>query len=554
MDRRFIYAIILMMVIAIVPSFIFDSPPPPDAGNEQPVATPDTFATPVAPQPQAQIGAPTTPLPREAVEEDTASSAADTVYAATDLYRFGVSTRGGRLVRATLRDYRSMAAGDKDEPVQLMLPGSNFLGLKLQVGDDTLDLTGWHFTASTLEPVPGEPVVLTASRGGVVVTLRYTFAPDDYRIMVEGEISGVGPNGGTLLIGMGPGLKNTEADSANNFHELAIVTAQDGTSSHSLTDLDPGVTTFPGPFDWVALKSKYFVAAVFAGDSTSPRIGAVTAIPPAMEDPTVADIQVSLPVTGNGQFSYMMYAGPMEGPRLAEIGQGFDDVDPYGWPGFRTIIRPVAVGVRWLLVWMHENLNLAYGWVLVLFGIGIRVILWPLNQKAMRSSMAMQAIQPQLKEVQEKYKDNPQVMQKKVFEIYKENHVNPLGGCWPVLLPMPVLFALFFVFESTIELRGADFLWLTDLSRPDPYYIIPLLMGASMYVLNKVGQMGMDPNPQMKIMLYVMPVFMVVLFANFASGLNLYYTVSNIVSIPQQWYLARERLAVKGKPLVKQRK
>jgi YidC/Oxa1 family membrane protein insertase len=133
--------------------------------------------------------------------------------------------------------------------------------------------------------------------------------------------------------------------------------------------------------------------------------------------------------------------------------------------------------------------------------------------------------------------------------------VNPLGGCWPVLLPMPVLFALFFVFGYTIELRGASFMWLPDLSRPDPLYIIPLLMGASMYVLNKVGQMGMEPNPQMKIMLYVMPVFMVVLFVNFASGLNLYYTVSNTASIPQQWYLAKERLRAKAnKPIVKQRK
>ena len=119
-----------------------------------------------------------------------------------------------------------------------------------------------------------------------------------------------------------------------------------------------------------------------------------------------------------------------------------------------------------------------------------------------------------------------------------------------MLLPMPVLFALFFVFQNSIELRGASFLWLPDLSRPDPLYIIPLVMGLSMFGLSKVGQVGMEPNPQMKMMLYVMPVMMTFLFLNFASGLNLYYAVSNIASIPQQWMLARERLRRGGGALV----
>jgi YidC/Oxa1 family membrane protein insertase len=132
-------------------------------------------------------------------------------------------------------------------------------------------------------------------------------------------------------------------------------------------------------------------------------------------------------------------------------------------------------------------------------------------------------------------------MQQEMFKLYKEHSVNPLGGCWPMLLPMPVLFALFFVFQNAIELRGTSFLWIPDLSRPDPLYIIPLLMGVSMYWLTKVGQVGMEPNPQMKMMLYLMPVMMTVMFLFFPSGLNLYYTVSNVASIPQQWLLARER-------------
>jgi YidC/Oxa1 family membrane protein insertase len=160
----------------------------------------------------------------------------------------------------------------------------------------------------------------------------------------------------------------------------------------------------------------------------------------------------------------------------------------------------------------------------------------------MRANMQLQAVQPLMKDIQERHTADPQKMQQEMFKLYKEYNVNPLGGCWPMLLPMPVLFALFFVFQNTIELRGASFLWLPDLSRPDPLYIIPVIMGASMWGLSKVGMVGMEPNPQMKMMLYVMPVMMTFLFLNFASGLNLYYAVSNIASIPQQWMLARERL------------
>jgi YidC/Oxa1 family membrane protein insertase len=160
----------------------------------------------------------------------------------------------------------------------------------------------------------------------------------------------------------------------------------------------------------------------------------------------------------------------------------------------------------------------------------------------MRSSMAMQAIQPELKAIQDKYKQDPKRLQEEMFKLYKVHGVNPLGGCWPMLLPMPVLLALFFVFQNTIELRGLAFLWLPVLAQPDPIYIIPLLMGLSMFGLTKMGQRGLPPNPQMKMMMYVMPVMMTVFFFNLASGLNLYYAVSNLASIPQQWLISEERL------------
>ncbi len=541
MERRVVWAILLMMVIAIAPA-IFTKPKTtgrPDQGPAAGQAGGDT-ARPVPSAPAARPDS----LPAEPVAGPAAPD--DTVLVSSPLYTYGVSTRGGRLVNATLKRYRTMAPA-RSGPVQLLPEGSDLLGLTLVSERDTVDLRRWSFTpsAGALTVQGRTPLKLMGSDASYAADLDYTFVPDEYRVDVSGRVRGVGPNGGLLLVGMGPGLSQTEADSAENTRELALVTRRGSTERTSFADLEPGTPrTLSGPFDWAAIKSKYFVTAVLTLDSAGPGIGGVTAVAPpdAGDDPASADVRLSIPVGPDGQFSYSLYAGPMEYERLARMGSDFDDVNPYGWPGFRTLVRFFAVPTRWLLVWMHESLGLAYGVVLVVFGILVRVILWPLNQKAMRASMQMQAVQPLMKELQDRHKDDPQRLQQEMFKLYKEHNVNPFGGCWPMLLPMPVLFALFFVLQNSIELRGTSFLWLPDLSRPDPLYIIPLVMGISMYALTKVGQLGMAPNPQMKMMLYFMPVMMTVLFVNFPAGLNLYYAVSNIASVPQQWMLARERM------------
>jgi YidC/Oxa1 family membrane protein insertase len=568
MDRRTIWAILLMMAIAIAPAIFMKGKPA--AGKR--VAT-----TPVPAESSTAIAAPATGNNGSAVLPTRDSSKAgtdsltrpsagsgqalpalqstDTVRVTSPLYSYGISTRGGRLIEATLARYQSMAPGQRGKPAQLLPPDSRLLGITLVLGQDTILVHDWPFTASaeSLDVKAPATLRLSGSRNGVNVDLTYTFRPDDYQIGVEGKVTGVGPNGGLIKVGMGPTIANTEADSNENRRSLALVIKHNETERTDFSGIKPGEPkTISGPLEWAAVKSKYFVTAVLALDSTRGRIGGATAAAPtnAGEKPHRANVDLSLPLPPSGAFGYAAYVGPMEMGRLRQIGHSFDDVNPYGWPGFRTIIRPVAAGVRWLLVWMHQHLHLAYGLVLVIFGILVRAILWPLNQKAMRANMQLQAVQPLMKEIQEKHKNDPQRVQQEMFKLYKEHGVNPLGGCWPMLLPMPVLFALFFVFQNTIELRGASFLWLPDLSRPDPLYIIPVIMGLSMWGLTKVGQVGMEPNPQMKMMLYIMPVMMTFLFLNFASGLNLYYAVSNLASIPQQWLLARERQKRTAKAIV----
>ncbi len=539
MDRRFIWAMALMTLIVMAPAVFMKKPPAP-------VVAPADTTQLSAPLPAPVPAAVTAPVSADG--GTLAAAPEDTILIHTPLSTYGISTRGARLVTATLEKYESQVSGHTNQRVELILPGSELMGLRVVVGADTLRLDDWQFTASTGDrSIDGPtPVEFTATQGDVAVRLVYTFRPDDYQVGVEGTVTGVGPNGGLLLVGMGPGLANTEANLVENERSMGFVTKAQSTKFKSFQSLDTAlVATVSGPFEWVAVKSKYFVTALLAFEAGAQPVGGLAVRPlpqPGQKKADRAGIWASMLLPVEGGFRYTVYAGPMEYSRLAKVGHDFDDVNPYGWPGFRTIIRPVAVAVRWLLVWMHDNLHLAYGMVLVLFGILVRLVLWPLNQKAMRSTMAMQAIQPELKAIQDKYKEDPQRLQQEMFKLYKEHNVNPLGGCWPMLLPMPVLLALFFVFQNTIELRGQAFLWLPDLSRPDPLYIIPLIMGLSMFWLTKMGQRGIPPNPQMKMMMYVMPIMMTVLFLNFASGLNLYYAVSNLASVPQQWLISQERL------------
>ncbi len=550
MDRRLIWAIALMMIIAIAPSFFIKSPKTARAGRPDSAAvSPDRAGQ--APLPGPGVEAPSIKLPTV----PSLQAPAETVSVSSKLYRYDISTRGGAIVQATLLQYKALDPANKGLPVRLLPDSTAIHQLAVIVGNDTLHLADWDFTPSArrLTVTTASELKLTAQRGDVSVELSYSFHPDDYLIGVRGRIVGIGPIGGHLLIGLGNGMRQTEFDSAANFYTYAVVTKTDQSQSLPFSKLKSAepARTLEGPFDWAAVKSKYFVTALLASDTGTSQIsGALVRPLPGQERVTHAAVTLGLPVPPSGDFAYRLYAGALEYPRLRAVGHDFYDINPYGWPGFRTLIRPIAVGARWLLVSMHERLSLAYGMVLILFGIMIRIVLWPLNQKGMRASIRMQALQPEMQRLQERYKEDPQRLQQEMMGLYKREGVNPFSGCWPMLLPWPVLLALFFVLSNSIELRGQSFMWLPDLSLKDPLYIIPVLMGGSMFAVSKVGMIGVPPNPQSKMMLYFLPVMMTVLFLNFASGLNLYYFVQNVVSIPQQWMLAKERVKAKAAAVV----
>lgn len=239
---------------------------------------------------------------------------------------------------------------------------------------------------------------------------------------------------------------------------------------------------------------------------------------------------------------FNLFAGPKEYRTLARIANRFqNNVDlVMGFGGFFGFFsKALLLGMNWL----HHTFKLGYGWAIIAITIIIKTLFWPLTQASTRSMKRMATLQPQMKALQEKYKDDPAKMNKKLMEFMKENKVSPLGGCLPMILQMPVFIGFFYMIRSAIELRGASFLWVRDLSKPDtlfmipglnfPFNLLPLLMGATMLWQSHMTppSPGMDPTQQ-KIMRY-MPLFFLLILYNYSSGLALYWTVQNLLSILQ---------------------
>jgi YidC/Oxa1 family membrane protein insertase len=436
--------------------------------------------------------------------------------------------------------------------VLLGRPGDRLLSYQLVAGRDTVRLDTITFERAVPRPAVAAargavpPLAYAAALpGGGRVAITYSFAPESYVVRVRGDVEGVAQPA-LLLVDLPSGFRSSEADTLDDQRHLAyaLKPKREGAKIVRFSDLDPGesrVTT--DSLTWVVAKSKYFLVALLtpAGEPAFAEL-AVTGGPRTSKVASTAHGRAVRPIT-NGGFAFEVYAGPQEWRRLHALGRDLENANPYGsW--LQGIVQPFATIVMRIVLWMKDTTRLNYGWVLIIFGVAVRFALWPLNQNAMRQSLKLQRIQPQIQEIQKRYRNDPQKLQTEMMRVYQEHGMSPFStfsGCLPMLLPMPVLFALFFVFQNTIEFRGVPFLWLPDISLKDPYYIVPLLMGLTMFALSWIGMRSAPPNPQAKMMAYVLPVTMTFIFLNMASGLNLYYAVQNLAAIPQQWMIARER-------------
>ena len=549
MEKRLLIALALAAIVIIVSQKIFPSAPTPlkfGADSSTSVVANDSNHNLHLSDSTAVNGA--SVIVRQSNESrtvDSVAARAETLAVVTPKATYHFTSFGAAPLDVVLNDYHVMPKAS-NQKVTLGRPHTSLLTYALLRGRDTLQLSRTRFSIDST-PVSGKPAIaFKADIQNMHVNIAYVFTTDGYLANVHGTIKGADSTA-VLLIGMNRGLPFVEADSVDDLHSLAYVAKPLHEDAHSipfgkLDSLAPSVER--DSLAWVASKNKYFLLALIPTRPGKP-FGAAVFTRGLHEPKAVssADALILQPLTQSGEFAFDMYSGPQEWRRLHQMGNNLEHVNPYG-SFLRPVVQPFATIVMQVVLWIHDRLKINYGWVLIIFGITIRILLWPLNQGAMRNSLKLQRIQPQLQEIQKKYKSNPEKLQTEMSKLYRDHGMSPftpLAGCLPMLIPMPVLFALYFVFQNTIEFRGVSFLWLPDLSQRDPFFILPALMGISMYVLSWISLRSGPPNPQAKTMAYIFPVMMVVFFWRLAAGLNLYYAVQNLATLPQQWLIARER-------------
>lgn len=544
MDRRTLFALLLTAIVIVVTPMLFPAPKQPRRPISDTTRVPrDSVASAAiddkAPLPRVSITNPASPMARTA--------AAETTVVRTNRAVYYLVSPGGTPANVSLPEYRSLRPdAPRATPVSLVDSGDRLLHLHVVAEHDTIALDTVAFSAAPQRREGGSIVQsLTSVSSAIPITLTYRFPADSFVLQLEGAVGGASA-ARQLLATLPQRIHSEEANSQDDTRHLAIgfKVGNSEVSSVSFRQLDAQAARLDtGAIRWVSERNKYFVVAVVPeGRDSAFRSLLLHGAPRTGGEATTVQAVAVLPIPA-GHFAMKVYAGPQSWDHLRRTAADLENVNPYGgW--LHGVVQPFATIVMRLLLWIRHTLNVGYGWVLVIFGVVVRLLLWPLNQNAMRSSMKLQRIQPQLAEVQKKYARDPEKQRDAMLKLYQEHGMSPFTpvlGCLPMLLPMPILFALYFVFQNTIELRGVAFLWLPDLSLRDPYFITPVFMGISMFVLSWIGMHGMPPSPQSKMMSYVMPVMFTALFWNFASGLNLYYAVQNVAALPQQWLLARER-------------
>ncbi|MGH8529159.1 MAG: membrane protein insertase YidC [Nevskiales bacterium] len=319
-------------------------------------------------------------------------------------------------------------------------------------------------------------------------------------------------------------------------------------SKLSFEDLDDDALRAQQTGGWVAMLQHYFMAAAIpSGEGLNSYFAKPKALPdspaPAYEAGYVGPQQL-VAARGEKTFSTQLYIGPKLQDRLETIAPGFELAMDYG------ILTVLAEPLFWVLEKFHK-LTGNWGWAIVLLTIAVKLVMWKLTEAQYRSMARMKKFAPRMQALKERYADDREGMQKAMMDLYKKEGFNPLGGCWPLLVQFPVFIALYWVLLESVELRQAPFiLWIQDMSAPDPFYITPVLFGVSMWFQQKLSGSTMTMDPAQQRIMNIMPIALTAFFAFFPAGLVVYWLVSNMIGIGQQWWITR-KLEREGTPKVK---
>jgi len=558
MEKRVVLAIVLMVLVLfahlwVQETFFPPAPPPPQA--------------PTAPKPSPSTEPPSTPPavspPKPAPEKAVAPPRAGprppqtTASVETPLYRAVVSSDGGKLQEWTLR-YRGekpmIALGEQGPAGLLVGPEANLEPVPMALEPQTVTLD---------QARPSGDLVLIGAAHGLDVRETLSFKADQYTVETHVRLENPGRAPVTVTVSFPWMVSLHEKHPPEKFlgqrpTEVLWATTGGVERVEDLTAVGQHATEGR----WVAMGSTWYLAAfiprtpgfslVAAGDvkKAEGKTGDVRVTIAARATPTVAPGQV-------WEARILTYIGPKEYDRLAA--HGLEDSVNFG--GFPLPRRYGGLPMEWLgvpilklMTWLYGFVP-NYGVVIIVITVLSKVLFYPLTVKSMRSMKAMQALQPHVNNLRNKYRSDPRKLQEETLALYRKHNVNPMGGCLPMVAQVPIFYALYLALSVSVELQNAPFLcfgrvfgvdlWICDLANHDPTYVLPVLMGISMFVQQKMTPTMGDPR-QAKMML-IMPFVFTFMFLNLPSGLVLYWFVSNVLQILQQWWMDRPGRAREAK-------
>ncbi len=506
------------------------APAPAAVGRSGDVPTPTASAAAVPP---GGLGAPV-------AATAAVSSAAQLTTIRTDVLDMKVSSEGGNLVYARLLDYTSHADA-KDDVVLFDNSGSNiYMAQSGLVGGGFPN----HKTPMSLLPGPtdmGSADTLTvrlqsAVVGGLQLTRSYTFKRGSYVIAVRNTIVNKGATPVTAQLYMQLVRDGNDPSTGTHFYHTftgpTVYDSKDKFQKFEFKDISDQVKTIKSEDGWLAMVQHYFVTAWLPQPDKGAREFYLRKL-----DSNLYAVGVMLPLPTLAPEAQTvqndtLYVGPEIESQLAGLAPGFELVKDYGW------VTIIAKPLFWVLEQVHKVLG-NWGWSIIGLTILLKLLFFPLTAASYKSMARMKAVAPRLTALRERHKDDPAAMNAAMVEMYRKEKINPLGGCLPIVIQIPVFIALYWVLLSSVELRGAPWiLWIHDLSAKDPFYILPVIMTGTSFL--QVMLNPKPPDPMQARLMMIMPLAFSVMFFFFPAGLVLYWLTNNIFSIAQQWFINKK--------------
>jgi YidC/Oxa1 family membrane protein insertase len=472
----------------------------------------------------------------------------------TDVLRASIDSNGGDLRELQLLPYRETEDKNQvftlfeDDPTRPYLAQSGLVGKDLPTHRSTFQLNPGTYRLAGGAAQLEVPLVWVDPVTGVRVEKTYLFKRGSYEITLKTRVV----NGGTEPIDLTPYYQFTRYDGAprgssfflHTYTGPAFYTDARKFQKIAFKDIHDGKADFEKTADngWVGMVQHHFVAAWLPEGSVKREYYTRT-LGDGLYAAGVMLAEGSLVPGQQKTFTVPLYAGPQTQTVLEKAATGLDLARDYGW------LTPLAYPIFWALQKI-ERLVGNWGWAIIILTILLKLALYPLSAAGYKSMAKMKKLTPRLQKLKESFGDDRAKLHQAMAEMYKTEKINPLGGCLPILVQIPVFIALYWVLLAAVEMRGAPWLgWITDLTAPDPWFILPIIMGVTSILQVKLNPQPMDPM-QAKIMM-IMPVAFTVMFVFFPAGLVLYWVVNNILSIAQQWAINRQVVgAEKGKARV----